>query len=447
MTADLPAGPPPDAPAGIPVPPGLQLRPFAALRPAADGEALAARTSPPYDVLDDDDVQVLLDADPHNVVRLTLPRDRPGEPGSRYAVAAAQLTRWGREGQLVRDGQPGLYVYEQTEATGHVQRGLLGGVGLAEPDAGIILPHESTMTGPVADRLALLTATEADLEPIFLVYDGGGAASSAVAAAAVRRPDVEAVTTDGTRHRLWLLTDAGTLAAIAADLLPRRAVIADGHHRYATYLQNQARQHAKGRGTGPWDAGLALLVDATASGPQVHAIHRVLAGLPLAEAVARAGAGMRSRPLPGPFAHTTGGSELLRALAEARAQGLAFVVSDGTQAHLLTEPVAARLAAALPTDRSVSWRQLDVTAAHRYLIGDLWGLPDTEDVVGFAHDADAALAAARAAGGTALLLAPTPVRAVLDVAAAGERMPRKSTLFTPKPQTGLVLRPHAAAPA
>ena len=45
-----------------------------------------------------------------------------------------------------------------------------------------MLPHENTMAGPVADRLALTEATQANLEPIYLVYAGGGAASQAVAA-------------------------------------------------------------------------------------------------------------------------------------------------------------------------------------------------------------------------------------------------------------------------
>ena len=75
-------------------------------------------------------------------------------------------------------------------------------------------------------------------------------------------------------------------AAVDDDLATRHALIADGHHRYATYreLQRELRTSA---GPGPWDRGLALLVDSTAYGPQVHAIHRVLVGLPLGDALER----------------------------------------------------------------------------------------------------------------------------------------------------------------
>ena len=79
---------------------------------------------------------------------------------------------------------------------------------------------------------------------------------------------------------------------------------------------------------------------------------------------------------------------------------------------------------------------------HHYLVTELWELADTVETVNYEHDLHAALARAERTGGSAVLLNPTPVAAVTAVAGGGERMPRKSTLFTPKPRTGLVLRDH-----
>ncbi len=347
------------------------------------------------------------------------------------------------------------------EQDGHVQRGLIGAVALADPAAGIILPHENTMAGTVSDRLALTRATRANLEPIFLLYSGGGETSRVVSELVETVPQIETTTDDGVTHRLWAIDDPTVLTAMAADLLPRRAVIADGHHRYATYRQYQAERHAAGDGSGPWDFGLAFLVDATVSGPRVHAIHRAVTGLDLAAAVRRAAAEFTVRRLAGPdvasperagaapAAAERAGTEqagvdpnhLLDELAKAGQGGHAFVVTDGTSAYLLTEPTAGLLARSLPAGRSAAFRRLDVTVAHLALIVDVWELADTVGVVDYHHDAPAAIAAAAAAGGTALLLNPTPVADVTAVAEAGERMPRKSTLFTPKPRTGLVLRP------
>ena len=418
--------------AGIPRPTGLVLAPFRALRYDPARVDLAHVLAPPYDVIDDVQRRELADRSPHNVVRLTLPRDEDG-PGSAYDNARETLAQWRAAGVLAPDERPALYVYEEA-SEGHVQRGLIGALGLTPAEDGIVLPHENTMAGPVADRLSLMTAVAGDLEPIFLVYDGGGAASRLVAEADRQQPDVTVTTPGGITHRLWAVTDPATLAEVAADLAARRAVIADGHHRYATFLRYQADRHEAGDGQGPWDLGLAFLVDGSAFGPQVHAIHRVVPGLAAADAAARAEGAFTVRPLSGSV------DDALDELAKAGLAGPAFVLTNGTSSWLVSEPDAARLAAALPPERSAAFRSLDVTIAHLFLIREVWGLQDREDVVDYRHDVPAAIDAARASDGTALLLNPTPVADVAAVAAAGERMPRKSTLFVPKPATGLLIR-------
>jgi uncharacterized protein (DUF1015 family) len=424
----------PDAhtPSAVPVPPGLVLAPFRALRYATpSGSDLDRVTSPPYDVIDEDERRALEAADPHNVVRLILPRTHGSDPAAAYRRAADLLADWRASGILATDPHPALYVYEMDDGQRRT-RGVIGALALAQPEAGIVLPHENTMAGTVADRLALTEATRADLEAIYLVYDGGGATSRVVAAQDPDAALAQAVTPDGITHRLWAVTDPATHDEVAADLLPRRAMIADGHHRYATYLRNQAEHHLRGDGPGPWDYGLVFLVDATTYGPQVHAIHRVLPGLPLTDAVTAARRGFT-------VTEVAGGQDA--SLAElARTPRTAFVLTDGSRWFLVTEPNQDLLAAALPTDRSEAWRGLDVTVAHRFLIQSLWGQEDREDVVGYRHDVRSAVETVAATGATALLLRPTPVDAVIAVAAAGERMPRKSTLFTPKPRTGLLMR-------
>jgi uncharacterized protein (DUF1015 family) len=435
----------PLASSSVPSADGLVLAPFRALRyDAGTAGDLTTLTSPPYDVIDADGVAALEATDDHNIVRLILPRDAGGDPGNvgdtsvdRYQRARETLERWRAEGVLRPDEAPALYVYEQADpAGGHAQRGLLGALALTPPEDDIVLPHENTMAGPVSDRLALYTAVDADLEPIFLVYDGGGPASRAVAAADTQAPLVDAVLPDGLRHRLWALTDDDQLAEIAADLHGRKALIADGHHRYATYLQRQADRHAAGDGPGPWDFGLTFLVDATAFGPQVHPIHRVVPGRPPVELAEQAASGMTVHEVSG------GLTEALGQLPVAGHAGPAYVLTDGERAWLLQDPSPARLADALPAERTDAWKALDVSVLHGYVVPHLWGLPDTVDTVGYEHDVESAVAAARRTGGTAVLLNPTPVAAVTAVAAGGERMPRKSTLFTPKPRTGLVVRDY-----
>lgn len=421
-------------PTGVPIPPGLVLAPFRALR-YDDSVAgpLPSLLSPPYDVIDDAGVTALEQANPHNIVRVILPRGPESGPDNRYTAAAGLLSRWRAEGVLRLDDEPALYVYEM-RAGEHVQRGLLGALALCDPEQGVVLPHENVMAGPVSDRLLLTAATQTNTEPIFLIYDGGGFASAVVADVGSHDPLAQTTTDDGVAHRLWSITDPDLLAGIAGDLLTRSAVIADGHHRYANFRQHQADRHAAGDGAGPWDFGFTLLVDATAFGPDVHAIHRVIPSLPADTAVERAGTGFAVTDLDGDR------DEALGALAAAGKAGPAFVVSDGTRRWLLTDPDPALVARVLPAERSSAWRGLDVTVAHLLLIAELWQVADDEHTVGYRHDVDAAESAARVDGGVALLLNPTPVDALIAVATARERMPRKSTFFTPKPRTGLVIR-------
>ncbi|MEV5708653.1 DUF1015 domain-containing protein [Actinoallomurus sp. NPDC052274] len=413
----------------VTIDPGLALRPFRAVRyDTAQVSSLAAVTSPPYDLIDEESLARFMAEEPHNVVRLILPQDD-------YREAAETLRSWLASGILTVDDEPALYVYEEVSGS-VVQRGLIGAVGVHEDGSGVILPHEHVYPGPVRDRLALMTATEANLEPIFLLYEGGAdsAAARVVDQVASSLPPIlEASTGDDVRHRLWAIRDPAEQAKIAEDLRGRQALIADGHHRYATY--QALRGHYAGQG--PWDYGLALLVDSVAYPPRLSAIHRVLPGLPLAEAVRRAKAAFRVEPV---------GPDLAAGLQRLAAHDdTAFLLAGAEGFFLLTDPDPAQVAHSMPEGSSELWRRLDTAVLHRLLIPRLWGVEDDESNVRIVHhDAARAVAKARRGNGTAVILNPLKVPDVLAVAANGEKVPRKSTSFGPKPRTGLVMRTFAA---
>ena len=490
---------------------GLSLAPMRALRYTVDGVRLGRLLCPPYDVIDAAERSRLLAQDPDNAVQIILPLAPPGsappstdqargvapeqapdqatndqatDDGPRatdpaYVLAADTLTRWAREGVVAVDAGPALYVYEMSTARSgaepaSVTRGLVGAVELRDPADGVILPHENTMAGPVADRLALMEATDANLEPIYLVYDGGGAASRAVAGVRPPADDpaagtpsgggsgdgtragaddpeaaeppqflISATTPDGTVHRLWAITDEDTLRAIAADLGTRHALIADGHHRYATYLRLAERRREIGV-PGPWDRGLALLVDSSAYGPQVHAIHRVIPDLELDRAATLAGRDFTVESSADPD-HAL---ELISTGSPAGyGHGFAVVLTDGRRSVIVSAPSAEILASTRRDDEPEALLDLDVSVLHRILIERTWNLIDNEETVLYAHSRAEAVSEAVARGGIAVLLRPTPVEAVAAVAAAGARMPRKSTLFTPKPASGLLMRRFVDQPA
>lgn len=411
---------------------GLDLIPFRGVR--YDSErvgSLAAVTSPPYDVVvRPDGLLELESSDPHNIVRLILPQATT--PEDRNRQAADTLHDWLAEGILAPDPIPALYVYEQ-RGDGILQRGIIGALRLSEPADGIVLPHEDVMPNVVEDRAALMRATAANLEPLLLTYPGGastGGAAAAIERATHHKPLLSTTTEDGFSHRLWAVTDPAEIAEIQSDLAHHQALIADGHHRWATNLRLRA-EHAS---PSPWDFGLVLLVDTARYPLRVRAIHRYLHRLPVAEALAALADSFRVRTLECSL------SEARAALGDAVSESNAFLLAGDGSYHLVDRPDPALLARTIPLGRPEAWRTLDATVLHATLLDHVWRIPDDTEHIAYIHHTEATVEKAEREGGTAVLMHPVREEVVRDLARQGVTMPRKSTSFGPKPATGLVLR-------
>ncbi|MDX3316897.1 DUF1015 domain-containing protein [Streptomyces sp. ME03-5684b] len=414
---------------------GLELTPFRGLRYDPDRVgSLAAVTSPPYDVVVRPDGLLHLEsADPYNIVRLILPQ--AATPEARNEQAARTLRRWTAEGVLTTDPDPGLYVYEQRDREGMLQRGIIGALRVSDPSEQVVLPHEDVMPHVVADRAALMRATRANLEPLLLTYRGDDAtpATTAFVERTAEQPPLLSTTTeDGFCHRLWSVTAPDTVARVRAELSRHQALIADGHHRWATYRTLRAEHPSPS----PWDHGLVLLVDTARYPLRVRAIHRLLHGVPVHEAVAALAGHFRVRRLG------TSLDESLETLAKAAGSGNAFLLAGDGAFHLVDLPDPGLLARTVPTDRPEAWRTLDATVLHATLLAHVWHVPDdSASHISYIHDTAATVEKAERDGGTAVLMHPVREEVVRELARQGVTMPRKSTSFGPKPASGLVLRP------
>ncbi|MGR6963880.1 DUF1015 domain-containing protein [Geodermatophilus sp. URMC 61] len=410
---------------------GLEVRPFRALTyRQRDPGHLARVSSPAYDLVTPEGRDRLTAADPHNIVRLILPGVASGPDGAdttrrSVAGAAATLRDWESTGVLERDSGPALWVYTMRPADGAPETvGWLGAVGLPPAGSRAVLPHEDTFPVAVEGRRALLAATATDLEPIVLAHDPHPDVPALTALAQDGAPTLEVTDADGVRHALWRVTDPALRDAVTAALADTGAVIADGHHRFAAARAYEAR------------AILALVTPMGPGGLRVQPIHRVVPDLALDEALATASAGFRVTEL------SSAGSAadvIERWITDPAGSGL--LVSDGSRVARLDSP-SGEVLAAVPAEAPAAWRGLDVVLAHHGLVQHLWGRDDDHGGVLIAHGLEEALDGARDRRGVAVLLrAPSPAD-VAAVARANARMPRKSTLFVPKPRTGLVLRPH-----
>lgn len=420
---------------------GLEVRPFRALTyHRRDPEHLARVSSPAYDLVTPAGRDRLARADPHNVVHLILPRcavaDETGGDGDAARQAAETLARWRDEGVLDRDEHPALWLYELRPPDGAPPTvGWLGAVALPASGSAAVLPHEDTYPGAVEDRRALLAATGTDLEPIVLAHDPEPTVTELTAAALIGDPTLEVQDSDGVVHRLWRVTEPGLLSRLTGAFRTTGAVIADGHHRFAA-----ARANSRGEAPRPGsDAVLALVTPMGPGGLRVAPLHRVVPDLTLTAALDGASEGFRVTEVP------VGAGDPADVVAAvhhwlATADESGFLVTDGHRLHRITDPSGAVLTA-VPPEAPPAWRGLDVVLAHHGLLGRLWGRGDDPESVLIAHTVEDAVRTAIDRAGVALLLrAPSPAD-VAAVARAGARMPRKSTLFVPKPRTGLVLRP------
>ncbi len=393
------------------------LRPFRGLRfaPETVGD-LGTVISPPYDVLDADTVRDLEAANRRNIVRLILSRnfERP------YVAVRTRLHNWREKGYLRVDDDAALYLYEYT-VDGTTVRGLIGIAGLREESERVILPHEDVMPGPVEDRTVLMRTTVTNLEPILLVHEGTSRLRGLIAdAAGAAPPQADFTALDGSRHRLWALTDPAMLAAIAHELSTTQALIADGHHRYAAYLrlQGELRDPLAPPDTSPWDYGLAMLVDQADHPLQVGPIHRSVGALTLSDVQhVSADRGEEFRRLPDREA----AFGALAAPAD-DPDFASFVISDG------------RTWAVLHTPRT---SPVDAAVLHEALL-PAWGA--AEEQVGYHHSLDQALHTTARSPGIVVAVHPPSVADVMATAARGVRMPRKSTSFAPKPRMGVVMR-------
>ncbi len=387
-------------------------------RPDACRARLEDLTAPPYDVIDAEARARLEAAHPMNAVHLILPRDQ--EPGDGYQRAAQRLEEWRRHGVLAAD-PPRLYLYRMafTDDGGRsrVTTGVVGALALSPPGQGDVLPHERTMPKPRGDRLELLRATRANLDPVWVLSMAPGL--SDLLAEGDVHASASCIDADGVEHCLLPLPEE-IAARVTETVGSAPVVIADGHHRYETALAFSEEEP---------DANLimALVVELAPEQLSVRPIHRLLIA---------AGPDLRDRLAEVATLTPTGATtpEGLRALlARMDADGaMGLVDGDGLAVLDLRLDVLGAELDRLPAPlRDVDSARLEVALG-------VAGVPDMLE-----FHADPATVAAEVVKGTAdagVLLRAVSVAQIQAVAAAGERMPEKTTYFSPKPLTGMVFR-------
>jgi len=434
------------------------IRPFRGLRynPQKISD-LASVMSLPYDVLSSQDREELYQANPYNIVRLIWGKELPGDGAeeNKYLRAARLLQEWEGKGVLIREEGEAFYVYAQDFSLAggeeRSRRGIIAEVRLEDLNSDTILRHEFTFPVPKADRLNLLRATQANLDPIFSLYEGGpGRGPRANMDEGMRKPPLfDFRDREGVRHRLWAMKEPSDHAAIVREMAEQPLFIADGHHRYeASLLYRQERMEREG-GSAKEDSGchytMMVLVAMEDPGLVILPVHRLIGGIEgwdlkgflkkarefflVEEARLPSREEERQRFISGRLDKVKGRTHGFGLYAGG--DSIFFLSLDEAKGNLLQEE-------RIPEEI----RRLDVTILDRLILEGLLGLlsPEQKEKVGFTPDLQEALHQVReGVYDLAFLLKPTSLSEVMSVSLAGGRMPQKSTYFHPKLLSGLVI--------
>jgi uncharacterized protein (DUF1015 family) len=212
----------------------MRLNPFRAIRPKPD---LADRVaSVPYDVVNRSEAAELARGNPYSFLHvgrsdIDLPPDVDQYDQRCYAAARAALERFLAEGTLLRDREPGLFLYQQV-MDGRTQTGVVGCVHIDEYERDVIRKHEKTRQDKEDDRTRHVLTLNANAEPVFLTYRGRPDINALAESITRTAPLYDFTAPDGVRHTVWRVPEPGRFVqafrevpgARARSCAPRAAV-------------------------------------------------------------------------------------------------------------------------------------------------------------------------------------------------------------------------------
>ena len=453
-----------------------EIRPFRAYRYDTNRVALKDVLTQPYDKITPEMQERYYAASPYNLIAIEKGKPTPGDTPENnvYTRAAAKLEEWIAAKILVQDQAPSIYVYAQDYLVPGTQtrRTRIGFIALGRVEdysAGVVFPHERTLSAPKVDRIELLRHTRAQTGQLFMLYDDKSRKIETLLEDIARRnAAIEMRDEFDVLHRLWPVSDADTIRRIETAMAPQKLVIADGHHRYETALnfrnENREKAIAKGEKSEPnsssppagdnnaaYEFAMMTFINTHSKGLTILPTHRLVRNLdgfdferfrksvgpyfdwysyPFADADERAASYAEFRRDFEGSNHGRRGVGVYSGVANGGAN--AFYL------FLLRRDVD--LEQLLP-DLTEAQRELDVVLLHRVMLEKGLGITaeavEAEKFISYERETEKAIAAVdRGEAQMACLLKPVRVEQVTEIALAAGVLPQKSTDFYPKLLSG-----------
>ena len=380
----------------------------------------------PYDVINTEEARVLAEGNPRSflhVIRpeIDLPEGTDEHDDVVYRKGAENLASLARSEDMLREEEPSLYVYRLI-MNDRPQTGLFGCVAVSDYDTNVILKHEKTRQDKEDDRTRHILTQRAHAEPVMLTYPDHAEVNRIVEhTVSTDEPLYDFVAVDGIRHTIWRLSDTKAIETAFSGI--EHLYVADGHHRCKAASRAAAELDASGQLGAHPEARYFPAVLFPMSQMHIMPYNRIVRRLPagvdgflqaLSERieVSQDSAGPTPKA-PGQISIYVGGRWYGAILPET----LRETVADQLDVARLSEHVLEPLLGIVDprTDKNIDF------------VGGIRGTAELERLV---DSGSAELG---------ISMYPTSIEELVDVSAAGQLMPPKSTWFEPKLRSGLLV--------
>jgi uncharacterized protein (DUF1015 family) len=407
--------------------------------------------APPYDIISEKMQKELYEKNQYNFVKLILGKiySDDTDQTNRYTRAKQLFDEWQSQGILVPSKAPAIYPYKIHYIVKNEKRQMNGFFILLklDPEYRTVKAHEKTLAKPKADRLNLMRACDANLEPIQLMYMDQQDSIRKTMDDAIKEPLVSVKGYDGFTHTLWRLDDQYVVRTIIDELKQKILFIADGHHRYQTsvnFAQEKREQTGSTDPNAPFNYIMVVLCNMFDPGLSILPTHRFIKmpDVDLDDLAKRLEKYFTVEKKPMTMKrkqYEKLGKTIMNDIETEDAHKFALYAKDAYYIFTLKDDQVMDMLAA---DHSKTWRTLDVSILHKLILEQFLGINEKnlEDHVKYTRvDAEALQLVDEGHYDFSFLINATKIDQLKAIADASEHMPQKSTYFLPKMLSGLVM--------
>lgn len=427
------------------------IKPFRGYRYSSEKiENIADVMAPPYDALSVEETDSYYDLNPYNAVRLVAQQNKDADPADEYIKTRDFLDGCIKDGVLVKEKKPSYYVYEETVTVNrenYYNRGIVALLELTDYDRGIVVPCEEPSTDSKNDRLNLIKVSQSNNSLISCMYTESSKSLAAMMAEITCKPaDMDFVTTNDKRHKLWVIDSEELTAMIERELSSKRLFIVDGHNRYEACLEYKKNKMKEADYTGKesFNYVMALISDSSDDGRIHLPVHRLvkcnkrfsevylIAGLTDNFTVEKIIVDLNDDDIC---------ETMRKQIATQRKETKIAMYTGQDYFYRFTFKGDKYLETIMP-DASVSYRQLDLAVLNKMILEEQLGITaeNEEERVDYTRSLTEGKKAVDNGEFTCMFVV-NPVRPPQfnAMTETGERLPKRSVSIFPKPATGIVI--------